>query len=127
MCKFNFNNPGWGYGTGHFTQIVWKQSVELGIGKATSNGCTYVVGRYRPAGNMMNNFRRNVARGRFEKNSYCSGGGGGNGGGGGGGGGWRPGGGGGWRPVGGGGGGGWRPVGGGGWKPSGGSWGRRRR
>ena len=107
---------------------MWKESVELGIGKATSKGCTYIVGRYRPAGNFMNNFRRNVAKGRFNKSSYCSGGGGGgggggNGGGGGGGGGWS-----GWKPI-GGGGGGWKPIGGGGggWKPVGGSWGRRRR
>ena len=108
---------------------MWKESVELGIGKATSKGCTYVVGRYRPAGNLMNNFRRNVAKGRFIKSSYC-GGGGGNGGGGNGGGGGNVGGGGwgGWKPV-GGGGGGWKPIGGGGggWKPVGGGWGRRRR
>ena len=84
VCKFNFNNPGWGYGTGHFTQVVWKESVELGIGKADRGRCTYVVGRYRPAGNMMNNFRNSVAKGRFDR-SYCSGGGGGGGGGNGGG------------------------------------------
>lgn len=70
VCKFNFNNPGWGYRTGHFTQVVWKKSVELGIGKAVSGRCTYVVGRYKPAGNVLNNFRENVAKGSFQS-SYC--------------------------------------------------------
>lgn len=76
MCKFNFNNPGWGYRTGHFTQVVWKKSVELGIGKAVSGRCTYVVGRYKPAGNVLNNFRENVAKGTFDT-KYCRRGGGG--------------------------------------------------
>ena len=76
VCKFNFNNPGWGRGTGHFTQVVWKKSVELGIGKAVLGRCTYVVGRYKPAGNVLNNFRKNVAKGSF-KTSYCRRGGGG--------------------------------------------------
>ena len=38
VCKFNFNNPGWGYRTGHFTQVVWEKSVELGIGKQSRDG-----------------------------------------------------------------------------------------
>ena len=70
VCEFNFNNPGWDGRTGHFTQVVWKKSVELGIGKAVSRGCTYVVARYKPAGNVLNNFRQNVAKGRFNT-SYC--------------------------------------------------------
>ena len=62
-------------GTGHFTQVVWKGSTELGIGKATGkkNGmyCTYIVGRYRPPGNFQGRFQQNVARGSFS-NSMCS-------------------------------------------------------
>ena len=46
---------------GHFTQLVWKESAKLGIGKATGTKknkdgtlmhCTYVVGRYLPPGNV---------------------------------------------------------------------------
>lgn len=39
-------------GTGHFTQVVWKDSTELGIAQATGvkNGGTYVVAVYNPAG-----------------------------------------------------------------------------
>ena len=31
---YNFNNPGWSPGVGHFTQVVWKGTTELGIGVA---------------------------------------------------------------------------------------------
>ena len=57
--------------TGHFTQVVWKDSVSLGIGKATvpkgNKLCTYIVARYRPPGNYMGKFQTNVIQGRFNK------------------------------------------------------------
>ncbi|KAK4451083.1 CAP domain-containing protein [Podospora aff. communis PSN243] len=38
---------------GHYTQVVWPETTKLGMGMAKgSNGWTYVVGRYTPAGNM---------------------------------------------------------------------------
>lgn len=37
---------------GHFTQVVWKDSTELGVGLAAVGTRAYVVGQYRPAGNM---------------------------------------------------------------------------
>ena len=46
---------------GHFTQVVWKGSEKLGVGKVTgSNGWTYVVANYHPPGNYANKFRENV-------------------------------------------------------------------
>ena len=58
---FDFTKSGYQSGTGHFTQVVWKGSKELGIGKAKSaDGQVFVVGRYRPAGNMMKAFKENV-------------------------------------------------------------------
>ncbi len=72
VCKpgHDFNSDGGG-GTGHFTQVVWKGSKTLGIGKATAekNGmfCTYVVGRYKPAGNFMGKYKENVAKGSFDQ------------------------------------------------------------
>ncbi|XP_022791688.1 uncharacterized protein LOC111330947 [Stylophora pistillata] len=76
VCKpgYNFASGGFSSGTGHFTQVVWKDSVKLGIGqgKATQNGmqCIYVVGRYDIAGNMMGEFQDQVLRGNFNK-GYC--------------------------------------------------------
>ena len=68
---FKFKYPKWNYDTRHFTQVLRKTSVELGIGKVDSGRCTYVVGHFKPAGNMMNNFRENVAKGSFDR-SYCT-------------------------------------------------------
>ena len=79
VCKpgYTFGQGSGGGGTGHFTQVVWKESVELGIGKADidKNGmkCTYVVGRYRPAGNMMGDYAENVPQGSFNKAQACAG------------------------------------------------------
>lgn len=59
---YNFRRGGWQGGTGHFTQVVWKGSKELGMGRAkTADGSlTFVVGRYRPAGNVINYMADNV-------------------------------------------------------------------
>ena len=45
-------------------QVVWKDSKEIGMARAkTPDGKnTYVVSRYRPAGNMLGNFEENVMR-----------------------------------------------------------------
>ncbi|XP_033877142.3 uncharacterized protein LOC117412703 isoform X1 [Acipenser ruthenus] len=51
---YSFSNPGFGSNTGHFTQVVWKSSTELGVGKATDGNTVYVVGHYSPAGNITN-------------------------------------------------------------------------
>lgn len=73
---YTFSSGGFSGGTGHFTQVVWKESVTLGIGRAETTGgsgmkCGYIVGRYRPAGNMMGDFQENVLKGNFNKN-YCN-------------------------------------------------------
>ncbi|XP_046414084.1 uncharacterized protein LOC124176607 isoform X2 [Neodiprion fabricii] len=47
--------------TGHFTQVVWRDSSELGIGMARNrNGEIYVVCNYNPAGNFLGSFTENV-------------------------------------------------------------------
>ena len=57
--------------TGHFTQVVWKSSAKLGIGKSTAKKgnmmCTYIVGRYRPPGNFMGQFQKEVLQGTYSK------------------------------------------------------------
>lgn len=60
--QYNFNRPGFSSGTGHFTAMVWKNTKKLGVGKATaSDGSSFVVARYFPAGNITN-------QGHFENN-----------------------------------------------------------
>ena len=45
---------------GHFTQIVWKGSTEVGVGIATSGDNTWVVAKYWPSGNSLNQYTNNV-------------------------------------------------------------------
>ena len=52
----DFNNPGFSMSTGHFTQVVWRESTKLGLGVVVGNDGSYVVARYGPAGNMMDAF-----------------------------------------------------------------------
>jgi len=58
---YNFDNPGHFGGTGHFTQVVWVASQEMGVAKAgEGSGTQYVVARYSPAGNLMGHYPENV-------------------------------------------------------------------
>ena len=60
----DFNRPKFSKETGHFTQLVWKDTRKLGVGVAISrNGReVYMVTNYYPAGNIMGGdyFKRNV-------------------------------------------------------------------
>jgi glioma pathogenesis-related protein 2 len=59
--EYDYNNPGFSTATGHFTQIVWRDTTHLGIGRGrTRDGATLYVFRFSPAGNVQGQFRRNV-------------------------------------------------------------------
>lgn len=48
---------------GHFTQLVWKSTTELGVGIAkTKRGKVLVVCNYNPRGNTIGEFNANVLR-----------------------------------------------------------------
>lgn len=48
-------------GTGHFTQVVWEDTKEVGVGVAKSKeGQIYVVANYYPPGNMIGSFATKV-------------------------------------------------------------------
>ncbi len=55
--------------------MVWNGSKKLGIGRfVKKNGpltCTYVVARYRPAGNMLSKYDENVKKGSFDAGKTC--------------------------------------------------------
>lgn len=58
---YSFRKPGFSSGTGHFTQVVWIDSVEMGVAKASNaNGTQFVVARYNPPGNVLGHFPENV-------------------------------------------------------------------
>ena len=51
----------WQSGAGHFTQVVWNSSTELGMGHAFSaSGALFIVARYKSRGNMVGQFGANV-------------------------------------------------------------------
>ncbi len=63
---YDYNNPGFNSETGHFTQVVWKDTIEIGCGLATncSADSPYMahvwVCQYNPPGNYTNLFAENV-------------------------------------------------------------------
>ncbi len=59
---YNYNNPGFSQQTGHFTQVVWKSTQKIGFGIAKNGQRTVVVANYYPAGNVLNQFQKNVLR-----------------------------------------------------------------
>ncbi|CAH8434740.1 unnamed protein product [Schistosoma bovis] len=51
-------------GTGHFTQVIWKSTNKAGFGSAFSKDGkkVYIVGRYKPAGNIIGYYADNVPK-----------------------------------------------------------------
>ena len=47
-------------GTGHFTQVVWKGTEEVGFGVANKGSTYFVVANYYPPGNFLGEFANNV-------------------------------------------------------------------
>ncbi len=58
--NYNFNNPGFYYETGSFTQVVWKNSKKIGCAYACKDKSCYGSCMYYPAGNVYNQFSSNV-------------------------------------------------------------------
>ncbi len=58
---YNFKKQGFSSATGHFTQLIWKGSNEIGCG-AACNGWCYITCNYYPAGNVIGEFESNVFR-----------------------------------------------------------------
>ena len=49
-------------GTGHFTQIIWKDTKEVGFGIANRGNTYYVVANYYPPGNFLGQYSKNVLK-----------------------------------------------------------------
>ena len=51
ISQYNFNAPAYSNAVGHFTQLIWRNSKQLGCGMSVCNGANYWVCRYSPTGN----------------------------------------------------------------------------
>ena len=60
--EYDFGSPAFSLETGHFTQVVWKATRRVGVGKSESadGKLTYIVARYDPPGNVLERFEENV-------------------------------------------------------------------
>ncbi len=57
---YDFRGGGFSMDTGHFTQLVWKETTHVGCGTSTCNGMDIVVCNYDPFGNVEGGYRDNV-------------------------------------------------------------------
>jgi hypothetical protein len=57
---FNFRLGGFSMKTGHFTQLVWRSTREVGCGESHCNGIDVWICQYSPPGNVEGQYRENV-------------------------------------------------------------------
>lgn len=60
VADYDFARGGFSMQTGHFTQLVWVGTTELGCGQSTCNGLDVWVCQYGPPGNVEGQYRQNV-------------------------------------------------------------------
>ncbi len=60
VSEYDFGRPRFGMNTGHFTQVVWRETRRLGCGLAECNGGQIWVCNYDPPGNVQSMFAANV-------------------------------------------------------------------
>lgn len=59
-AQYTFGRGGFSSGTGHFTQVVWSGTREVGCGRTQCQGMDVWVCQYDPPGNMQGAFAENV-------------------------------------------------------------------
>ncbi|KAI2620472.1 PR-1-like protein [Hypoxylon sp. NC1633] len=62
--EYDYNSPGFGEDTGHFTQLVWRDTTDVGCGAVLcpGNGGWYLACEYWPRGNVIGAFADEVDR-----------------------------------------------------------------
>ncbi len=60
--QYDYSNPGFTEGTGHFTQYVWKESTKVGCAWNTveCDGQAIFMCNYNPPGNVEGQYQANV-------------------------------------------------------------------
>ena len=57
---YDYKKPGFSEETGHFTQLIWKNTKEIGCGASCQGTTCAVTCNYYPAGNYIGEFEANV-------------------------------------------------------------------
>jgi uncharacterized protein YkwD len=60
IAKYKFPNGGFSMATGHFTQVVWRGTTQVGCGVSHCNNMDIWVCEYDPPGNWEGQYRENV-------------------------------------------------------------------
>jgi len=58
--KYDYRSRSYQPGTGHFTQVIWKGSQEVGFAQAKGTSMNFAVAMYYPPGNYVGQFDQNV-------------------------------------------------------------------
>jgi pathogenesis-related protein 1 len=58
--QYSFKTGGFSMQTGHFTQVVWKATTQLGCAMTSCRGMDIWVCEYDPPGNVQSEYRQNV-------------------------------------------------------------------
>jgi uncharacterized protein YkwD len=58
--EYNFRRGRFDFRTGHFTQLVWRNTTDLGCARSRCNGGDLWVCNYHPPGNVRDHYRANV-------------------------------------------------------------------
>lgn len=61
VTAYDMRHPGFGMRTGHFTQVVWKDTTRVGCAVARCQDSDVWVCNYDPPGNIADQFARNVS------------------------------------------------------------------
>jgi hypothetical protein len=63
-AKYNYDNPGFGEDTGHFTQLVWKNSTSVGCSRKWCGDSKrwFLLCEYWPRGNVIGQFQDEVGK-----------------------------------------------------------------
>ena len=70
--NYNYDSNKFQKGKGHFTQLVWKKTNEVGFGFVGDNNKYYYVALYYPKGNILNEFKENVLKEKEAENNLKS-------------------------------------------------------
>jgi uncharacterized protein YkwD len=62
LKQYSFANGGFSMETGHFTQVVWRETTQMGCAKTSCRGMDIWVCEYDPPGNVQGMYRQNVLR-----------------------------------------------------------------